>query len=594
MVLALCRWMAIGLFLLTLTSCHPATLKTQAAQGSQLVLSTLQDPKTFNPALNQEFPNVFLFTAQGLTSENGVTGAVEPALAESWELSEDKLNIRFTLREGLEWSDGQPLTAADVVFTYRDVIFNPAIPTDLKDSLRIGAKGVFPIVKQLDLRRVEFSLPEPFAPFLRATAGPDGVTILPKHALEKSIHTKGNDGNLQFISLWGTGTAPEDLVVNGPYQIEQYVNGERILFRRNPYYWRRDAQGQPLPYIDRIFWKLVESTDTQLLKFRSGDLDVIGDVRPLRPEYFSLLKREERRGKFRIENGGAWSGTTYLTFNLNRARNQKGKPLVEPMKSRWFNTLEFRQAVAYAIDRPRMNNNVLRGIGTLQDSPISVQSPFYLTPQNGLKTYTYNPAQAKTLLLKAGFTYNAQEQLLDSYGNRVRFTLLTNAGNKNREAMGAQIKQDLAQIGMQVDFNAINFNTLVNKINGSRDWDAHMIGFTGGVEPNSSANLWVSQGGSHSFNLSPQPGQPPIVGWKPLDWEREIDRLFVAGAREQDEAKRKLIYGEFQKIVQEQLPVIHLINEVALVAVRDRVQGLKYSGLPSWGLWNIEELQLKE
>jgi len=84
------------------------------------------------------------------------------------------------------------------------------------------------------------------------------------------------------------------------------------------------------------------------------------------------------------------------------------------------------------------------------------------------------------------------------------------------------------------------------------------------------------------------------VGWKPLDGEREIDRLFVAGAREQDEAKRKLIYGEFQKIVQEQLPVIHLINEVALVAVRDRVQGLKYSGLPSWGLWNIEELQLKE
>lgn len=594
MVFVLCRWVTIVFFLLTLTGCHPATLRTQAAQGSQLVLSTLQDPKTFNPALNQEFPNIFLFTAQGLTSKNGVTGAVEPALAESWEISEDKLKIRFTLREGLKWSDGTPLTAADVVFTYQDVIFNPAIPTDLKDGLRIGAKGTFPSVIQLDLRRVEFSLPEPFAPFLRATAGPDGVTILPKHILEQSIHTKGDDGNLQFISLWGTSTSPQDLVVNGPYQIEQYVSGERILFRRNPYYWRQDTQGQPLPYIDRIFWKIVESTDTQLLKFRSGDLDVIGDVRPLRPEYFSLLKREEQRGKFRIENGGAWSGTTYLTFNLNRAKNQKGKPLVEPTKSRWFNTLEFRQAVAYAIDRPRMNNNVLRGIGTLQDSPISVQSPFYLSAQNGLKTYTYNPAEAKALLLKAGFIYNAQGQLLDSEGNRVRFTLLTNAGNKNREAMGAQIKQDLAQIGMQVDFNAINFSTLVDKINGSRDWDAHIIGFTGGVEPNSTANLWTSQGGSHSFNLATQPGQPPIVGWEPLDWEREIDRLFIAGAKELDEAKRQIIYGDFQKIVQEKLPVIHLVNEVALAAVRDRVQGLKYSGLPSWGLWNIEELKLRE
>ncbi len=97
-----------------------------------------------------------------------------------------------------------------------------------------------------------------------------------------------------------------------------------------------------------------------------------------------------------------------------------------------------------------------------------------------------------------------------------------------------------------------------------------------------------------SFNLKQQPGQPPIQDWAPNDWETAIDRLFVTGARELDETKRKAIYAAFQRLVQEQLPVIHLVNDRALMAVRDRVQGLKYTGLPSWGLWNIQELRIRK
>jgi peptide/nickel transport system substrate-binding protein len=135
---------------------------------------------------------------------------------------------------------------------------------------------------------------------------------------------------------------------------------------------------------------------------------------------------------------------------------------------------------------------------------------------------------------------------------------------------------------------------LIEKVNNSREWDAHMIGFTGGIEPHAASNLWVSSGASHSFNLKPQPGQPPIQGWAPNDWETTIDQLFVRGARELDETKRQAIYAEFQRIVQEHLPVIHLVNDRALIAVRDRVEGLKYTGLPSWGLWNIQELRIKD
>lgn len=169
------RWLSILLTFalaltcqLTLTSCNPTQFKTEAAQVSQWVTTTLSDPKTFNYAFNQEFPHVFLFTAEGLTTLNAITAEIEPALAESWEISDDK-QIVFTLREGLKWSDGEPLTADDVVFTYQDVIFNEQIPTDWKDSLKIG--GAFPKIRKIDDRRVEFILPEPFAPFLSTTTG---------------------------------------------------------------------------------------------------------------------------------------------------------------------------------------------------------------------------------------------------------------------------------------------------------------------------------------------------------------------------------------------------------------------------------------
>ncbi|NJO77096.1 MAG: ABC transporter substrate-binding protein [Cyanobacteria bacterium RM1_2_2] len=594
------RWLALGLGLcmagvlvmLGLSGC--SLRSTRAETGSQLVLSTLQDPKTFNYALNQEFPSIFLFCYRGLLREEGTTGELQPDLAEAWEISPDQRRVTFTLREGLKWSDGQPLTADDVVFTYRDVIFNEKIPAESQETLRLGENRTLPEVRKLDERRVEFLLAEPFAPFLAATQGPPtDIVILPKHKLEPSIQTLDANGNPLFLSTWGTDTDPAEIVVNGPYQIEQYRPGERIIFRRNPYYWEQTPQGQ-MPFVDRIVWQIAESTDTQLLAFRSGDLDAIGDVRPLRPEYFSLLKREEKRGKFTVYAGGPWSGNTFITFNLNQAKNAAGQPLVNPIKSRWFNNLAFRQAIAHAIDRPRLINNIYRGISANQDSPISVQSPYYLSPEAGLKVYNYDLQQAKQLLQSAGFQYNTDGQLLDTDGNQVEFNLLTNAGNKLREAMGTQIREDLNKIGIQVNFTPINFNTLISRVNDSRDWDCVLLGFTGGIEPHGGANLWTSGGSSHMFNQGPQPGQPPLTDWVVSDWEREIDRAFAAGAREFDFAKRKPFYDQFQKIVQEQLPVIHLVHEIALMAVRDRVEGVKYNGLPSWGLWNLQELRVRD
>jgi peptide/nickel transport system substrate-binding protein len=569
---------------LTVAACNPANFHTQAARVPQLITSILSDPKTFNLALSQESPNIFGLTYEGLTNQNPITAKIEPALAQSWQISADKLKFVFTLRKGLKWSDGQPLTADDVVFTYNDIYFNPAIPTDVKDTFRIGTSRKLPTVKKLDERRVEFTLPEPFRPFLLNT----GTAILPAHALRQYVEQKDTEGKPIFLQKWGVDTPPDQIIVNGPYKLERYDTGQRVIFRRNPYYWRKDTSGHPQPYIERIIWEIVESTDTSLLQFRSGSLDSVG----VSPDYFSLLKKQEKQGNFKIYGKEPASGTTFIVFNLNKGKRD-GKPLVDPVKSRWFNTLEFRQAVAYAIDRQTMINNTFRGLGEPQNSPISVQSPYYLSPKQGLKSYDYNPNKAKELLLKAGFSYNSQGQLQDAQGNRVRFTLLTNAGNKIREAMGSQIKRDLAKIGITVDFTPIAWNTYTDKLSNSLDWEAALLGLTGGLEPNDGANVWAPEGGLHMFNQKPQPGQKPIQGWEVSSWEKKIGELYVQAARELDETKVKALYAETQRLAQEYLPFIYLVNQLSMTAVRNRFANIQYSALGG-AFWNIHEIKVTD
>ncbi|MGA7933122.1 MAG: ABC transporter substrate-binding protein [Kovacikia sp.] len=564
-----------------LTACNPNEYKTSAAQVPQLVDWTLSDPKTFNYALSNESPNVFSLTYIGLITENGLTGEIEPDLAESWKISEDKKRITFTLRDGLKWSDGQPLTADDVIFSYQDIYLNPKIPTDIQDVLRIGKNRLLPSVRKIDDRHIEFITPEPFAPFLRST----GIPILPKHILQETVETKGPDGNPRFLTTWGTNTDPKKIICNGPYQLDGYVSSQRVIFRRNPYYWRQDEKGKPKPYIERIVWSVVENRDTALIQFRSGGLDI---SEPIRPEDFTLLKQEEKRGKFTLYVGGQRPMTTFMAFNLNQGR-RNGRPLVNPIKSRWFNNVSFRQAVAYAIDRNKMNNTIYRGLGTLINSTLIPQSPYYLSPEQGLKVYNYDPAKAKQLLLDAGFKYDSRGQLLDAGGNRVRFTLMTNAGNNIREAMISQIRQDLAKIGMQVDLSPINFNVMLDKLDNSLDWDAYLIGMGSGREPNDGSNIWSLNGSSHNFNQPPLPGKPPIEGRVVADWEAEIARLFIEGAQELDETKRKAIYAKTQQLTQENLPWIPLVVERIMAVVRDRVEGVQYPELGG-ALWNIQDL----
>ncbi|MEM6403726.1 MAG: ABC transporter substrate-binding protein, partial [Cyanobacteria bacterium P01_D01_bin.116] len=266
---------------------------------------------------------------------------------------------------------------------------------------------------------------------------------------------------------------------------------------------------------------------------------------------------------------------------------------VNPIKSRWFNNLAFRQAIAYGIDRKRMKTNIYQGLGELQHSPIAVQSPYYLSPESGLKVYSYNPQRAKEILTEAGFQYNAQQELMDEDGNRVKFTILVKSEDDLRIAAAVQIQQDLKQIGIGVDLQTLSFNTVLQKILSKRDWECYVGAFESGVvEPNLVALFWNSNGSFHMFNKGSRSKKQPIIGWKVTPWEKEIDRLFQEGAVEASESKRKQIYGKFQQIVAEQLPVFFLVNSISLEAVRNRVENVQYSAVGGL-LWNIDELRLK-
>ncbi|WP_442940571.1 ABC transporter substrate-binding protein [Nostoc sp.] len=583
--------LVIGLLLcccFLLTSCHPTQMKSKASQVDQLVLVSLNDPTTFNFAINDSPYSVFSLIYKGLLDENIITTKLEPALAESWSISADQKRIIFTLKTGLKWSDGEPLTADDVVFTYRDIYLNKKIPTLYRDFLRIGNTETFPSVQKLDDLRVEFTFVEPFAPFLRYA---EKLAILPDHALRASVLSNDANGNPQFLSMWGTNTDPQKIICNGPYQIESYTPAERVILRRNPYYWRKD-QRHPQPYIQRIVWQIISSTENQLVRFRSGELDTLN----VTPAVFGLLKKEEKRGKFIIYNGGPTAGFSLMGFNLNRAINSKGKPFIDPIKSRWFNNLVFRQAVAYAIDRNRIKTNIYRGLGEIQHSPIAVQSPYYLSPAAGLKVYDYNPQRARQMLLEAGFRYNSQKELLDQDGNRVQFNLLVKSEDQSRIDAAVQIQQDLSQIGIKADMQVVSFNIVLQKLLSRRDWDCYVgaFGVDGAdVEPNLLSLFWTSQGSFHQFNQGALPGKPPLQGWVVSEWEREIDSLFSAGFKELDQSKRKAIYDKFQQIVAEQLPIFCLVNPISFEAVRERVNPIKFSALGET-LWNIDELKITE
>ncbi len=539
--------------------------------GGQLVLSTTSDPKSFNDIIAKETSTTLVtgHIFEGLTTTNAFTTKVEPHLAKRWEVSEDGLRWTFYLREDVLWNDGMPFTADDVLFTFNDLVYNPDIPSSARDIFTIESQ-TFAVEKVNDYT-VRFTLPVKFAPFLRGM----GQAILPKHKLKKIVD-KG-----EFNFTWGIDTRPSEIVGTGPYMLVRYDPGQQLVFKRNPRYWKRSPEGDQLPYIDKIIYLIVQNLDVALLKFVEGVTDSYG----FRGMDYPLLKPLEEERGFTVYDLGPATGSNFVTFNQNSGINSKtGKPFVEPHKLAWFKNVEFRRAVAHAIDKEKITEIVKNKLGYPQHSPIGPGVGFF--HNRDVTKYSYDLEKAKAILRDAGFQDRDQDGIIeDAQGNKVEFNIYTNSANTERIDIGGIIRRDLEKIGMKVNFLALEFNTLVSKLNSTFEWDAIILGLTGGIEPHFGKNVWSSKGQLHLWYPRQESPATP--------WEARIDELFLSGVQELDEDKRKVYYDEFQMIVSQQLPVIYTVLDARITGVRNKFENLEptnYGGI----FHNLEELYLKE
>ncbi len=537
----------------------------EGREGGELRFVLSSDPRTLNPAVAQETSSTAvlsdLFT--GLTKTDLKTMQVVPDLAQGWEEKEGGRVYIFHLKRGIRWSDGQPFSAEDVVFTYRDIYLNPNIPNSTGDMFRGILKSeedVRNFVKKLDSYTIEFRLPEPFAPFLNALSAP----ILPKHKLERFV----KEGT--FMTAWNVSTDPREIVGTGPYVLKRYIKGLMVEYEANPYYYEFDQEGRRLPYIKRKIGYILQDPDTALLKYSLGEVDYMG-VRPQDVLFMSRLKNTT------LYDLGPTPSTTFLAFNQNPNSS------IPKYKLKWFQNRDFRRAISHAIDREGMCYLVYNGLADPLYGPITPANRPYYT-EGLFPVYDYNLKKARAILERLGFKdRNGDGWLEDPEGNTLELVLLTNAGNKEREAMGNMIKEDLEKIGIKVIFRPIDFNSLVSRLTSPPyDWEAVIIGLTGSMDPYFGRNVWHSSGTLHMWN--PRQKSPQT------EWERKVDELFDMGARETNPEKRVEIYRRAYRIIAEEEPMIFLTTPKSMLAARNKFENL----FPTvWGWYKEEALFLR-
>ena len=538
--------------------------------GGTFVSSTIgEGPKTFNPFNTKDNISAQMseIMYDGLVTTNPVTGETIPKLAKSFSVNGKEYIVN--LRHGLKWSDGKPITADDVVFTWQNIIFDGFGNTSTRDSVMIDGK--LPTVEKIDDYTVKFVTPEPFAPFLRMLSSP----IAPKHIFQPAV----SRGREYFDGFLSTNTNPKEFVTSGAFRLKEYVPAQRVVFERNPNYYEINKDGKKLPYLDKLVYLIVGDINNQVLKFEGGELDEIS----LQGANVARFKEMEKHSDFSVFNIGPDTGTMYLSMNMNNRKNEKGKYYVEPKKQVWFQDKNFRQAVDYALDRKNMVFNIANGLGYPLFTPETLNSIFL---NKNLKPYDKNIEKSKELLKKSGFTLDKAGHLIDRFGNHVEFDLYTNAGNTEREAIGVMVKQDLEDLGMKVNFKPIEFNSLVNKLMASLDWDMVIMGFTGSpLEPNGGKNVWLSDGTLHIFNqrLERDANSPRYA------FEKRIDYLYTQGALATKFEDRKKYYDEYQAIVYDEKPLIYIYSPIRIVALRNKFKNIYPTSLGGV-THNIEEV----
>jgi len=537
--------------------------------GGKIVIALRSEPKTLNPVLAQDAASrdVIRCLTADLIDINRATQKTEPALAKSWTVGPDGREYTLHLRRGLRFSDGQPLDADDVVFSFR-LYLDEKIDSPQRDLLVVGGQPIG--VRKLDSYTVRFDLAQPYAAAERLF---DGLAVLPRHLLEKSYRAG------TFPTAWGVSMSPAEFAGLGPYRLKEYVPGQRLVLARNPYYWKQDRNGQKLPYVDEVVFLFVASEDAQAIRFQAGDTDLLTRFSA---ENFSVLERQEAARHYHLDDLGAGLEYNFLFFNLNDL-SLKALPEIA-RKQAWFQDVRFRQAVSAAIDRDSLVRLVYGG----RAAPLWTQ----VTPGNKLWIDPQIPHPARSLdksreLLKAaGFSWKTDGTLIDSRGAGVAFSILTSSSNEQRVKIATLIQDDLKEVGIDAHVVTLEFHSMVDRFLTSYDYEAAVMGLVSGdADPTSEMNVWMSNGDTHLWH--PNQTHPATP------WEAEMDRLMREQQVTLSYAKRKHLYDRVQEIIAEDLPVICLVGPDILVGASDRVRNLQPAIMDPYTLWNIDQLYVR-
>jgi peptide/nickel transport system substrate-binding protein len=518
-------------------------LRGSAVAQGELRFCLRSEPKTFDPLKVEDDASVAIryLTGGVLVRMNRQTQVLEPELAESWKVSKDGRQITFKLRSGISFSDGTPFSAEDVVYTVQKLM-DPSLHSATGDTFRSGPGNVE--TKVLSPAQVSITFPAPVA---------------------------GLDRQFDQVAILSAHSAKKEMAVLGPFMVVDYKPGSTVLLKRNPNYWRTDAQGRKLPYLDSIQLDIQPNRDVEMLRFKRGEIDLINS---LDSEYFDKLASTSPQV---VHDAGPSLDSEQMWFN------EVAKAPLPEFKKNWFRSANFRRAISEAINRDDLSRVVFRGHAQAAVGPVSPANKFWFNAK--LKKEAYAPDAALKALQSDGF-WLANGVLKDKEGNEVVFSIITNAGNKARERMATMIQEDLQKIGIHVNVVTLDFPSLIERITQTFDYEAILLGLTNvGLDPNEQMNVWLSSSENHQWN--PQEKTPETA------WEAEIDRLMRAQASSADAKTRKESFDRVQEIAVEQAPFIYLVNRNALSAIGSRVQGAGPVILVPQTYWNVERLSVK-
>lgn len=530
----LSRWLPAGLLALGLAGCGgeapsaeaPGAVAGPPAYGDTIVEASIGDISGLIPNITSDSASfsVGSFIYDGLVRADrdlSLTGE----LAESWEISKDERTITFHLKKGVRWHDGAPFTARDVEFTFR-YMRDPKTPTAYAEAFLQAAW-----LEVVDPHTVRVRYEKPYAPALLSWA----FWILPAHLLEEPWRN-GVDLRTTAQNRHPIGT--------GPFRFHEWKPQEKVVLLASPDYHR----GRP--FLDRVVLRVIPDQATIFLELKARNVDMAG-LTPLQfrrqTEYAAFAKYFE---KYRyLSNSYA-----YLGFNLRDPR---------------FADRSVRHAIAHAIDKQEIIEGVLLGLGQEAVGPYKPGTWWY-TDQ--VRTFPYDPERAKRLLREAGWRDRDGDGILEKDGKPFRFTIRTNQGNSVRIQTAEIIQRRLKAVGIDVKIHVVEWAAFINTFIRKRDFEAIILGWGLGLDPDQ-YEIW------HSSKTGPD--QLNHVSYS----NPEVDRLLEQGRRTFNQERRKAIYGELQRVLAEDQPVVFLYVPEALTAVSSRIQGIEPA--PAGIDWNF-------